>query len=210
MNEEEIKSLINETVGGIKDEILSSVDAKNSGTAASIKRLVAAQLEPVSAQLESLQQQPATKTDEGKGDGEQKLSLKALQQQLTEVNDQLKTERQQREDQARAALQSEKQALLSGAIAKKQLVNGGILQDVLDKRWGEKLTKEGDQWFIQDGEAVRPFSDAFESFIGSDEGKTFLPPSPTTGSGGTEGQGSASSGGTEMTGDQALASAFGI
>ena len=211
MDEDQIKALITESISSLKDEILTSVDQKNSGAVASMKREVTKALEPITGQLESLSQQGKGNDDPapaGDDDKSGKLTLKALQQQLEQTRQELQAEKQQRESQAQQALQSEKKALLSGAIAKNGLINGGVLQDVLMTRWGDRLTKEGDQWLLQDGDNVKVFDEAFGGFVNSEEGKTFLPPSGTQGGGGNEGRG-ATTGDTATDATSALVSAFG-
>lgn len=215
MNEEQIKALVTDSVNeAVKTavttattEILTQVDNKNSATAASIQREFKKALEPITTSIEGLQKPPETPQDKDEPAKGGKLTLKALQQQLDAVTSDLGKERSLRESQEKAALSAEKTSVLDRAIAGANLINGGLLRDVLQQRWGSKLTKDGNQWFIEEGDSVKAFDAAFGEFLNTEEANAFKSPSQTKGSGSTEGKpGGNPSGKVDL--DQAFMEAF--
>ena len=214
--DEELKQQVTELFSGLmetaKTEILTAVDQKNSGAVASMKREVKSALDPIASTLEGLKSEPKDEPTDPKGDDDKpasgKLTLKALQQQLSQLQTELATERDKISKERQATFNAERSSVIASAIASKGLVNPSIASDALHRRYGDKMKKEDGAWFVEDGDTVTPFDAVFNAFVGSKEGEFFLPPSTTRGAGSTEGKTTATTSSAEMSLDEALMSAF--
>jgi hypothetical protein len=165
MDEAQVLALLD----SLKQEILGAVDQKNQGLAASLTKEIKKAVPPATP--------PADGAGDSAGDG--KLSLKALQQQITDLNAQLESEKQ-------ATLAQAQQAELSQAIAASGTNAPNALTKVLAGDLLPKLSREGDQWFVADGDSVVSLTDSIKAYLGTDEGAWFLPARATNGSGATE------------------------
>ena len=214
--DEELKGQVTELFSGLmetaKTEILTAVDQKNSGAVASMKREVKSALDPITSALEGLKTQPTKEPGDSEDDSDKpasgKLTLKALQQQLSQLQTELATEKTKISQEREATFNAERSSVIANAIASKGLVNPGIASDALHRRYGDKMAKEEGVWYVKDGEIVKPFDTVFGEFVGSKEGEFFLPPSSTRGAGSTEGKTTATTSSAEMSLDEALMSAF--
>jgi hypothetical protein len=182
MDEAQVKALLTALLGDFKTtfmtEISGVIDQKNAGTAANMARDLKVLKEAI-APLTKPEDPKPDPAPGAKADDPTTLQMKALQQQLAELQKQSEAERT-------AALESDKSALIANLVASGKFVSPGIAQDLLKSRWGGQLTKEDGRWFLKDGDRVTPVDEAFKTFTTSDEGKFFLPASGTQGAGSTE------------------------
>jgi uncharacterized protein YheU (UPF0270 family) len=174
MDSQELKELLTPVLAEFKQEFLSEVntlvDQKNQGVAAS-----------VSKQIKKIQESIATPSSNEDGEESQSknLTLKSLEQKIADLNNQL----QQKEQ---AALEAEKRAAISKVVGDSNTLNKNLLQKVFSIEYAPHLQKEGDTWFLAKDEQVVPLDNVLSTYLSSDEGKAFLPPSGTQGSGAKE------------------------
>lgn len=170
-------------LNSLQENILDAVDQKNSGLAASVSKSVNKAIEK---KLNDLQVDrgeengsPDGSDDAKNATSEGKLTLKALQQQIADLNNQLA-------EKDRRAFEADRDKALSEAVAAAKPNNQRLLYKLLHSEYANKLTQEGDAWFIEDGENVKPLSQAVTDFMSSDDGALFVPPSGVNGAGSTE------------------------
>lgn len=174
------KSEITETFQNSMKETLSQVDKKNGGTAASLTKEFQKTIEGLKGQLTGEyntpspeSEQPQTPANSGQGsntDNSEKLSLKALQNQIeslrreSEAKDlQLQTEQR---NSAITSLFSDKKAQFADKATRAFLMeNEG------------KLKQEDGVWYHADGDNVVPLDKAVDGFLNTDFGQTFQPAS---------------------------------
>ena len=182
MDKEEFKALLTEVLPDtltafgekLSTEILSQVDRKNSGLAASLNKDVAKAIADLK-QAETPSADPEPSPDDKPG----RLTTKAVQSELEQLKQQLA-------DEKAAKLQSDRKAALTGAIASKGTLAQGILFDALDRRFGDNLKQDDGQWFVMEGDLVKPLETVVSGFLETDEGKHFLPASGVNGGGSSE------------------------
>jgi hypothetical protein len=109
----------------------------------------------------------------------QKLSLKALENQLSELKQQLA------EKDKETSLAKRSQAI-SQVISNSKALNPSALQKLFTLEYGESIKEEGGHWFVDKGDTVLPLGEALDSYLNSEEGKFYLPPSNITGAGSEE------------------------
>lgn len=169
MNPEEVKALIEEAVGNFIAPLRDEFTKANQGLAASltkeIKRAVTTQ-----------QPQPA-ETDAVDETG--KLSLRALQKQLGDLQTELA-------NKAQETFNAKKSQAVIQAITATNALNTSALQKLITLEFGNCLKEESGNWFVEKGDSVIPLKDALNSYLATDEGKFYLPPSGVSGSGSTE------------------------
>ncbi|MBW4421199.1 MAG: prominin family protein [Myxacorys californica WJT36-NPBG1] len=165
MDEQQVQALINQALDTFKTSIMTDVNKANSGLAKSIESTLKKSLENIQPKAEEpTEEKPAS------------LSLKALEKQIQDLTTQLS-------EKDKAAFESEKSATISQLIAGSETVNKSALQKLFTVEFGASLKKEDNQWFLEKGDTVTPIKDLFNSYLQSDEGKSFVPASPTQGSG---------------------------
>jgi hypothetical protein len=181
MDEAQIRTLFATLIGEfsttLKTELLGEVDRKNQGLAASITKEVK-KLAPEKAP-EATDPGASAASGEKLTEGEGKLTLKALQQQIESL-------KKERDAEAALAQTARKSSALTEAIAKAGTLNQGALRKLLNLEYGEVLSEENGSWFVKQGESVKPLTDAIAGYLATDEGKSFMPPSGTAGAGSTE------------------------
>jgi hypothetical protein len=173
MNEEQVKELLS----NLKEELLEAVDQKNQGLATNLSKKV----KGLEEKFESAK--PAENDSKGQGE-EGKLSMKALQQQIQQLNQQLA-------EKDKAAFEADRNSKINEVIGNSDAQAKEILSRQIKTLYGDKLTKEEGQWFVKDGEDVKPFDEVFSEYLQSDEGKFFLPPNPAKGTGSQQSDNSA-------------------
>jgi hypothetical protein len=210
MDEEQVKSLIAEALGGFKSsfstEIGGLIDSKNSGLAANLNREFKKLTESLQPKTETTDSGESGKgagaeKPEAKGSDDTKLTLKALQTQLQ----QLQQERDREQTQRKLA---NRQAALATAVAKAKPLAPGVLQTFLDATFGETLKEENGNWYVAQGDSVKSIDDAIAAFLQSGDGKNFLPPSGTQGAGSTESKSTTTTTVEPGSSTEALMSAF--
>lgn len=163
MTEQEIQALIDASLNSFKTEIKTEFTQANQGLASSltkeIKKLQAPQSTPTES-TESIQE---------------KLTLKALEQQLTD----LKTQLANKDLEAIAAKRS---SAVSQAIANSKALSPTTLQKVFLLDNSDKLKEENGKWYVAQGDSVSTLEDALNSYLSSEDGKAFVPASGVRGS----------------------------
>lgn len=205
MNEEQVKSLIAAALGEFETKIGTTIDQKNSGLAANItreiKKLTEKQPEPTPA--------PTPDLEKGGEGGEGKLTLKMLQQQMQQQTDLIKNLQDEAKRKDNEAFNARKSSALTQAIVAQKALNPVALQKLLNLEFGEGLKEEGGNWLVAQGESVKSLNDAIAGYLATDEGKAFLPPSDTRGSGSSESKTTTTvPTSTDMKAGEALAQAF--
>lgn len=194
MDEEQVRALIATALGEsnatLKTELLSQLDAKNSGLAASLTREFKKIVEPLQTKPDPTTQPPAPEA--GTGEGEGKLTLKALQSQLQEQTKMISSLKEESDRKDRETSAAKRKSALATAIAEAGTLNPSLLQKVLDLDFGEHLKEENGAWYLQRGESVATVKDALSTYLATDEGKAFLPSSGTQGAGSTSSKSSSS------------------
>jgi len=192
MTPEEIKELLKESLTEIKTEILSEVDRKNAGLASNLTK----EIKKLSTSASS------TTSAEGEPDEpQQKLSLKALQTQLSELQNQL-TEKDKQTFVAKRA------SAVAQSVSKSNVLNASAFQKLFMLEHGELIKEEGNEWFIDKGGQVTRLDEAIKSYLSTDDGKIFVPPSGVNGSSSQETKPKGSQPQTKLTAAQALMEAF--
>jgi len=172
MDEQQIRALVESMLTAAKTELTDAMHAANQGLAANLSK-----------QIAKIETKPkATKAEESgqpAGDGESPLSMKALQTQLAELQKSLEAEKS-------AAFAAASESALTNAIASSGTNNPNVLKKLLQAEYNGKLKQESGGWFVVDGDNAVSLNDAVKGYLGTDDGKFFLPPSGTKGSGSVE------------------------
>lgn len=189
MDEEQIKALISTALTDFETKIVSTIDSKNQGLAANLTR-----------EIKKAVATPEDKSTDDKSEG--KLSMKALQSQISDLTKQLTEEKE-------AKFRSASNAALTAAIADSGAQNTTTLRKLLTAEYSGKLKEEDGSWFVTDGDKTSALSESIKSYLATDEGKIFVPATGTNGAGSKETKSTspASSSGGTVT-DSALAEAF--
>ncbi|MBW4483013.1 MAG: hypothetical protein KME14_10755 [Tildeniella torsiva UHER 1998/13D] len=157
-----------------KAEVLTEVNTANAGAVSAMKK----QLQKMTDAPQAPAADPGAETPDDTGS--HKLTLKALQTQLAELQAERERERQE-------TLQAKRNSALTQAIAGTGALNQKVLYRLFLADHGDKIQQEGDQWFVKHGDDdVAPLETTITKFLASDEGKFFIPPSGVSGSGSTE------------------------
>ncbi|BAY23723.1 hypothetical protein NIES2100_35150 [Calothrix sp. NIES-2100] len=166
MTPEEIKQLLTESLTEIKTELLSEVDKKNQGLAASLtKEIKKLTTSPT----------PVLSTEGDSEEPKEKLSLKALQQQISDLQTQLT----EKDKQAFAAKRSQ---AVSSAISKTNALSAPTFHKLFMLEHESLLKEEEGNWFVDKGGNIIGLDDAVKNYLNTDEGKFFVPPSGVNGS----------------------------
>lgn len=169
MDEAQVRALFESMIGAVKTELTDQIHIANQGLGANLSK-----------QIAKLQTPKAAASEPAQPEGEEgKVTLKALQTQIAELNKTLA-------DQKQAAFAAASETALTNAIAQSGTNNPKILKKLLQAEYGGRLSQDGDNWFLVDGDNAVGLSQAVLSFLQSDDGKFFLPPSGTKGSGAME------------------------
>lgn len=163
--EQVITTKITEVMDGAKQSILADVHRANQGLAASLTKEIKKATEPDEPAGEAEAEQPK----------EGKLTLKALQQEISGL-------RQQLADKEQAAFEADSSRALTQAIASAKATNPTALYKILRAEYSGRLKSEGDAWFLTDGDEVKPLGDAIKAYLATEEGKYFVPSSGVNGS----------------------------
>ena len=203
------KSEITETFQSSMKETLSQVDKKNGGTAASLTKEFQKTVEGLRSQLTGDSTPPTNPTPQDEApsgtpatpptqDSSDKLSLKALQNQIenlrkeSEAKDlQLQTEQR---NSAITSLFSDKKAQFADKATRAFLMeNEGSLK------------QEDGIWYHAEGDNVVPLDRAVDNFLNTEFGQTFQPASRGRGMNMKPAKGEQSAGkGTEITLNESL------
>lgn len=169
MNEEQVMVLITSALAAAKTEIMSDVTKANQGLAANISK-----------EIKRLATSQSSKEEtEGSESSEGKLTLKALQQQIADLTNQL-------QEKDKQAFEADKTSAIASVIAASGTQNKSTLQKLFALQYGAALKKEGNSWFVEQEGTVKPLNAVFKSYLESEEGSIFLPASSVDGSGSKE------------------------
>lgn len=207
MDEEQVKALIAAALGEFKSEVTGIVDQKNSGLAASITREIK-KLIPEKSTEDPKPELPSTPSGEKGSEGEGKLTLKMVQQELQKTQELAKQLQQERDDEKAATSKARQAEALSSAIAQAKILNPNALRKLLTLEFGESIKQENDAWLVAQGETVKTLDAAIADYLKTDEGKAFLPPSGVNGSGSTESKSTLPATATPQKAIDALSEAF--
>jgi len=190
MTQEEIQALVESTINGAISGLRDEFTKANQGLAANLtkefKKVVSTPIQPIEPPQED----------------QNKLTLKTLQQQLSDLQSQLA----QKDKEAYTARL--KQAI-SEVIANSKALNPSALQKLFTLEYGDFLKEESGKWFVDKGDTVLPLQDALNTYLNSEEGKFYLPPSGVNGSGSIETKPAPVNTEQKLTGADALMQAFG-
>ncbi|MBW4443091.1 MAG: hypothetical protein KME10_17995 [Plectolyngbya sp. WJT66-NPBG17] len=192
MTEEEVKTLFATCFEEVKTTLLAEVDHKNKGLAAALQRDI---------KKISEKQPPESPADlDESGEATPRLSLKALQQQISDLTTQLSEKDKQ-------AFASARNAAIAQLVAGSPTQHKGTLLKLFTTEYGDKLRQENTDWYVDlGGDSVKPLAQTFTDYLASEEGKIFIPPSPTSGSGSaSSAKPTPSSGGKELSLDEQYA-----
>jgi hypothetical protein len=172
MTPEEIKALLTELLGStletLKSEILTSVDVKNQGLASNLTK-----------ELKKVTTQP-TQQDQPDSDGsgtDNKLTMKALQQKLKELEEGIANEKS-------ASATERKRTAIANLVAGQKLTQPTAALKLFSAEYESAIKEEAGQFYIESEGSVLPLAKSFDSFVASNS--WLIPPSGTTGSGSKE------------------------
>jgi hypothetical protein len=208
MTLEELEALITEKfttlteqVGGLESKILSEVDRRNRGVATSVTNDVAKTIESLKSQIATPEAKPGEKSGEGEGEtNKERPTVKAVQTELQKLRDELAIEKA-------ALARTNRESALKGLLSGKSVLAPSTLFNALNAQYGEKLQKDGDQWFVVDGDNAQALEAVIDGFLATDEGKAFLPPSGVNGAGSREGSSTTSATSQDLSASQMLMAA---
>ncbi|MEA5603703.1 hypothetical protein [Nostoc sp. UHCC 0252] len=163
MTQEEIQALIDASLNSFKTEISSEFTKANQGLAASVTKEI--------KKLQSPQPAPVESTESIS----EKLTLKALEQQLTDLKTQLANKDLE-------TLSAKRGSAVSQAIANSKALSPAVLQKVFLLDNSDKLKEENGKWYVTQGDSVSTLEDALTSFLSTEDGKAFIPASGVRGS----------------------------
>jgi hypothetical protein len=66
-------------------------------------------------------------------------------------------------------------------------VNPKAFKKLVIAEYGDKLTEENGQWYLSDGDSVKPLNTALSQYLESEEGQIFKPASGISGTGAKSG-----------------------
>ncbi|MFN6460558.1 MAG: hypothetical protein RMZ41_001755 [Nostoc sp. DedVER02] len=163
MTEQEIQALIDASLNSFKTEIKAEVTQANQGLASSLTKEI--------KRLQTAQPTVAEPTESSTD----RLTLKALEQQLTD----LKTQLANKDKETVAAKRS---SAVAQAIANSKALSPATLQKVFLLDNSDKLKEENGKWYVAQGDSVSTLEDALTSYLSSEDGKAFVPASGVRGS----------------------------
>jgi hypothetical protein len=169
MTFDEIQELVNKSVSEQLSSFKEEITSAHKGLAASLTK-------EFKKSVQSLQSKEDTAVEDKVEDTQQKLSLKALESQLSELKKQL-------EEKDKDAFLAKRSSALSQAISQAKALNPTALQKLFTLEYGEKIKEEGGQWYIEKEDKVVGLNEALADYLNSPEGKFYLPPSNITGAG---------------------------
>lgn len=184
---EQVQALIDEKFAALKEE----VTAANKGLAASLTKEVKKALANQS-----------TQSPEGEAqEDSNKLTLKTLQQQISDLTNQLA-------QKDKEAFTAKKSQAVSQMIASLKTLGSTSLQKLFMSEYGEFIKEENGSWFVDKGDSTLALQDALNNYLNTEDGKIFLPASGVKGSDSIETKPTQISTEQKLTGADALMQAF--
>ncbi len=152
-------------------DLLSKVDEKNSGLAASIKREIRA--------FESKIQEPPPKREptNPSDPASKKLTLKTLEDKIESLTEQLA------ERDKKAQFAQLNTSIVSLAAEQKLRLPGDYASDMANYFGKDSFEQENGNWFVKSGEKTLTLKDAVSAFSQTEKGKLYVPVSVGGGSG---------------------------
>ncbi|MEA5625308.1 hypothetical protein [Nostoc sp. UHCC 0251] len=163
MTEQEIQALIDASLNSFKTEISTEFTKANQGLAASVTK-----------EIKKLQV-PQPTTTESTESIQEKLTLKALEQQLTDLKTQLANKDLE-------TISAKRSSAVSQVIANSKALSPATLQKVFLLDQADKIKEENGKWYVAQGDSVSTLDDALNSYLSSEDGKAFVPASGVQGS----------------------------
>lgn len=161
-----ISSAIEEAVTGLREEFTNA----NKGLASNLTKELRKAVQNLT---------PVKEEDTAQEETNQKLSLKALESQLTDLRNQLA-------EKDRETLLAKRSNAISQAIVNAKALNPTALQKLFTLEYGDSVKEEGGNWYVDRGDTVVPLNEALNNYLQSEEGKFYLPPSNVSGAGSEE------------------------
>lgn len=164
----------------LKGDILTAVDTKNQGLAASLTR-----------QVKSL---TGTQTNSGEGaeqdsnggvQNKPRMSMadQALAAQVQQLQQQVQAEIDLRQAAETKRLEAERNSVISGLVSKAKLDLPETVQTLFLARHGSNLQHEDGNWYAKVGDTTKSLDDVFNEYLTTSEAQRFMP--PAAGSSGT-------------------------
>lgn len=164
MDKQEILALLNEAISAAKEEIIAEAVRRDQGVASNFK-----------SQLKGLI--PA----------KEEIDIEALKGELETERKTRKALEQKIAEGEQNRLMAERNSVISEVVASSGTVSPKALQKLFTVEYGDKLTKLDNEWGIKsEKDGFTPINKVMETYLGSDEGQLFMPPSGVNGSGSTE------------------------
>ena len=163
MTEQEIQALIDASLNSFKTEIKTEITSANQGLASSLTK-----------EIKKLQVPQSTPTESTESIQE-KLTLKALEQQLTDLKTQLANKDLE-------TISAKRSSAVSQAIANSKALSPGSLQKLFLLDYADRIREENGKWYVAQGDNVSTLDDALNSYLLSEDGKAFVPASGVQGS----------------------------
>lgn len=173
MTNEEIHALVNSTINEALSSFREEVTAANKGLASSLTKELKKTVQSLSTNTNQVEETEDTQNTS------QKLSLKALENELSQLKNQLA-------EKDRETSIAKRSNAISQVIASSKALNPTALQKLFTLEYGENIKEEAGVWFVDKGDTVLPLNEALDSYLNSPEGKFYLPPSNVTGTGSEE------------------------
>lgn len=176
--------------GGGEDKARELLDAANKAVASQLKRkldsAIAKALEPLQTQIAELAESRKTETLPEKGEDGASAEVKKLQSELEAMRKQVATEKEARETERKQREEGEAKAqirdLLDKAGVDKRRLRGAlaVVRDQISRAEDGSLTYRAERkGYTED----LPLADGITEWVGTDEGKSYLAPVDTKGSG---------------------------
>ena len=173
MTNEEIQAIVNASITEALSSFREEVTTANKGLASSLTKELRKTIQNIST---TNNQEDIVEDNQSTS---QKLSLKALENQLSELKNQLA----EKDKETSLAKRSN---VVSQLIANSKALNPTALQKLFTLEYGDNIKEENGTWFVDKGDTVLPLNEALDSYLNSPEGKFYLPPSNITGTGSEE------------------------
>jgi hypothetical protein len=169
MTEQEILGLIENALSNHSSKIMDSVNSTVNGAIARVSKETEAKLATFTpAKIEEDKSESGT------------LQYQTLKQELEAL-------RVEREMDKKKSFQLQRDVALTDSLSNLKVVNPKAFKKLVLAEYGENITEENGQWYLADGDSVKPLNDALGQYLDSEEGQIFKPASGISGTGAKSG-----------------------
>lgn len=180
---ETVSSLKGEIVSEVSSSILSEVDKKNQGLAANLSRDIKKQAEEnknfmsqFTTQNE-VKEEPEKEKEAAKVADKDRTTLKALQKQIAKLESDIQVKEE-------ALFASQRNSQLDTLLSARKSLYPDRARKAFLMENQDKLVRDNGNWYLQENEdSFVELDSAVDSFLESDFGSTFLPPTRKKGLG---------------------------